>query len=101
VARSDTFVTDAEDVLAAAIGRADAMASQDEHHLWELLHPSFCWVSHKGDWFDLKSYLESNRGGSNKWHGQVLHDPDVHRPATAGLILMPTGLSNWGWRVRG
>jgi hypothetical protein len=77
VARSDTFVTDAEDVLAAAIGRADAMASQDEHHLRELLHPSFCWVSHKGDWFDLKSYLESNRGGSNKWHGQVLHDPDV------------------------
>jgi len=70
-------VTDADEVLAAAIGRAEAMASRDEHSLRELLHPSFCWVSHKGDWFDLESYLESNRGGSNKWYGQVLHDPDV------------------------
>ena len=53
------------------------MAGKNETRLRELLHPSFTWISHKGDWFDLESYLDSNRRGSNTWHGQELRDPEV------------------------
>ena len=53
------------------------MAGKDEAELRRLLHPQFGWISHKGDWFDLESYLDSNRRGSNRWHGQELRDPTV------------------------
>ena len=66
-----------DDVLSAALQRAKAMAGKNEARLRELLHPSFTWISHKGDWFDLESYLDSNRRGSNTWHGQELRDPEV------------------------
>lgn len=53
------------------------MAGKDEGRLRSLLHPSFSWISHKGDWFDLDSYLDSNRRGPNKWYGQELQDAEV------------------------
>lgn len=68
---------DTDDVFAMAVRRAEAMAGQDEDALRQLLHPDFCWISHKGKWFDLQSYLESNQRGSNRWHSQELRDPDV------------------------
>lgn len=70
-------VTDSDDVLGAAQARASAMAGKDEARLRELLHPRFVWISHKGEWFDLDSYLDSNRRGSNTWHGQELRDAEV------------------------
>jgi hypothetical protein len=70
-------MTDSDDVLSAALQRAEAMAGKDEARLRRLLHPSFAWISHKGDWFNLESYLDSNRRGNNKWHGQELHNPEV------------------------
>ena len=70
-------MADSDDVLSAALQRAKAMAGKNETRLRELLHPSFTWISHKGDWFDLESYLDSNRRGSNTWHGQELRDPEV------------------------
>jgi hypothetical protein len=70
-------MTDRDDVLTAALQRAEAMAERDEPRLRGLLHPSFAWTSYKGDWFDLESYLDSNCRGRNKWHGQELRAPEV------------------------
>ena len=70
-------MSDGDAVLAAAVERAAAMAGKDEDQLRSLLHPSLSWISHQGDWFDLDSYLDSNRRGSNTWHGQELRDPEV------------------------
>lgn len=53
------------------------MAGKDEACLRDLLHPRFVWISHRGEWFDLDSYLEANRRGANTWHGQELRDPEV------------------------
>jgi Domain of unknown function (DUF4440) len=68
---------DVHDVIEAATRRARAMSGKDDDELRELLHPSFRWISHKGDRFDLESYLDSNRRGPNKWHGQQLRNPHV------------------------
>ena len=70
-------MSDHEAVLSAARERADAMAAGDEGRLRRVLHPSFAWISHRGDRFDLESYLESNLRGSNTWHRQELEDPDI------------------------
>lgn len=66
-----------EEVLAAAHNRAAALGGKDGTRLQELLHPSFSWISHTGDWFDLDSYLDSNGRGSTTWHGQELRDAEV------------------------
>lgn len=70
-------MTDSDDVLRAAEERAVAMASRDEARLRGLLHPRFSWITHQGDWFDLDSYLESNRRGSITWYGQELRNAEV------------------------
>jgi hypothetical protein len=70
-------VSDEDDVLAAALERGAALAGKDEHRLSRLLHPRFGWISHRGERFDLASYLDSNRHGSNAWHSQELRDPVV------------------------
>lgn len=67
----------ADEVLAAARQRAEALAGQEEALLRDLLHPEFCWISHKGDWFDRDTYLDSNRRGAIVWHAQELRDPEV------------------------
>jgi hypothetical protein len=75
-------MSDSDAVLSAALERAEALAGADENRLRRLLHPSFSWISHKGDWFDLESYLDSNRRGSNTWHSQQLTEPDIQSSAT-------------------
>jgi hypothetical protein len=70
-------MSDSDDVLAAALERADAMAGKDELGLRRLLHARFCWISHQGDWFDVESYIDTNRRGSNTWYGQELRQPEV------------------------
>ncbi len=70
-------MSDSEDVIAAAQARAEAMAGKDDIRLRELLHPRFLWISHKGEWFDFDTYLQSNQHGPNAWFGQELHDPQV------------------------
>jgi ketosteroid isomerase-like protein len=79
-------MADVDDVLSAAWQRAEAMADNDETRLRELLHPDFGWISHKGDWFDLKSYLESNQRGSNTWHRQELRDAEVRVVGDTGVV---------------
>jgi ketosteroid isomerase-like protein len=70
-------VSDTDDVLAAAQDRANALVAGDAPTLRRLLHPDFHWISHTGAVFDLESYLRSNVGGPTRWHGQLLHDPQV------------------------
>ena len=79
-------MADVDDVLSAAWQRAEAMADKDETRLRELLHPDFGWISHKGDWFDLESYLESNRRGSNTWHRQELRDAETRVVGDTGVL---------------
>jgi len=79
-------MSDIDDVLSAAWRRAEAMAGKDETRLRELLHPDFVWISHKGDWFDLESYLDSNRRGSNKWHRQQLRNAEVRVVGDTGVL---------------
>lgn len=67
-----------DEVIAAAKTRACALACEDESQLRDLLHPSFGWISHKGEWFDPDSYLDSNHRGSNTWDSQELQDIQVH-----------------------
>ena len=77
---------DVDDVLSAARQRADAMAGNDEVRLRELLHPDFGWISHKGDWFDLESYLDSNLRGGKRWHRQELRDAEVRVAGGTGVL---------------
>lgn len=70
-------MADRDEVLVAAWERAAALAARDEDALRRLLHPEFGWTSHRGDRFDRESYLDSNRGSGNVWHGQQLREPTV------------------------
>jgi hypothetical protein len=86
-------MSDIDDVLLAAWRRAEAMAGKDETRLRALLHPDFVWISHKGDWFDLESYLDSNRRGSNKWHRQQLRNAAVRVVGDTGVHASSSTLS--------
>ena len=70
-------MTDADDVVACARRRAQALADADEAQLRALLHPDFAWISHRGQWFDLEGYVAANAGSPIRWHRQELHDPEV------------------------
>ena len=57
--------------------KLEAMVAKDGTRLRELLHLRFSWKSHKGEWFDFDTYLQSNQCGQNAWFGQELRDPQV------------------------
>jgi hypothetical protein len=80
-----------QDVLDAALERADALKRRDGESLGRLLHPKFCWISHKGDQFDRDAYLRSNIEGQNTWHAQTLEQPSITMfGATAVLTCIVT-----------
>ena len=66
-----------DEVLNAALERAAALKRRDAESLVRLLHPKFCWMSHKGDRFDRDTYVRSNIGGQNNWHSQTLEEPTI------------------------
>jgi hypothetical protein len=70
-------VSEADDVLAAALRRADALARGDAAALAELLHVRFGWISHRGEVLDRAAYLAANAGVQNRWYAQDLVDPSV------------------------
>jgi ketosteroid isomerase-like protein len=70
-------VTPEDEVLAAALARADALARGDADALRARLHPLFCWASHRGDTFDRETYVRRNTGGDVRWHGQTLEEVRV------------------------
>jgi len=67
----------AREVLAAARERAAALAAGDSSRLTALLHPSFRWVSHRGDRFTREEYVERNTRGPLAWRSQALEEPEV------------------------
>ncbi|TLM82694.1 nuclear transport factor 2 family protein [Pseudarthrobacter sp. NamE2] len=75
-----------QEVLDAALARADALRRRDGEQLRRLLHPQFRWVSHKGDHFDRDSYLKSNTEGQNTWHAQILEEPEITILGTAAVL---------------
>lgn len=80
-----------QDVLDAALERADALKRRDGEVLGRLLHPKFCWISHKGDQFDRETYLRSNIEGQNTWNAQTLEQPRITMfGATAVLTCIVT-----------
>jgi hypothetical protein len=70
-------VTPEEEVLTAAVARADALARGDADALRDRMHPLFAWTSHRGDTFDREAYVRRNTGGDVLWHGQTLEDVRV------------------------
>lgn len=75
-----------QDVLNAALERADALRGNDGERLGRLLHPQFCWTSHKGDQFDRDTYLRSNIDGQNTWHGQTLEHAKIRIFGTTAVL---------------
>ena len=71
------WVSDADQVLAAAAARAEALASADAAALTALLHPEFRWASHTGHLLDRAAYVERNTGGSTVWRSQELEQVEV------------------------
>jgi hypothetical protein len=66
------MVTVEDQVVAAALARADALASGDGEQLRSLLHPDFHWTSHLGEQFDRELYVASNTALSPTWNNQSL-----------------------------
>jgi hypothetical protein len=66
-----------EEVLAAAVARADALARRDAVALRGHLHPLFYWTSHRGETFDRDAYIRRNTAGELCWHSQTLEDVEV------------------------
>lgn len=75
-----------QDVLDAALERADALKRRDGECLGRLLHPKFCWISHKGDQFDRDTYLRSNIDGQNTWHAQTLEQSKITIFGTTAVL---------------
>ncbi|GAB3544064.1 hypothetical protein GCM10027404_00130 [Arthrobacter tumbae] len=75
-----------QEVLDAALARADALRRRDGKQLRRLLHPQFRWTSHKGDHFDRDAYLESKVEGQNNWHAQTLEEPEITILGTAAVL---------------
>jgi hypothetical protein len=61
-----------DQIVAAALARADALTSGDAERLRSLLHPDFHWTSHLGEQFDRDQYVRSNTTQSMTWSAQSL-----------------------------
>jgi ketosteroid isomerase-like protein len=68
---------DVEDVLAAALRRAGALADRDAAALTALHHPDLRWTTFLGDVLDRELYVSGNTEGSLIWRAQSLDDPEV------------------------
>lgn len=76
----------ADDVLAAALARAEALAAGDASQLGALLHHDFRWTTHTGQDLDRGAYLEANTGGSTRWRRQDLGQPQVRVVGEAAVL---------------
>ena len=68
---------DVEDVLAAALRRARALADRDKAALTELHHPDLRWTTFRGAVLDRETYVHGNTDGSVVWRAQTLDGPEV------------------------
>jgi hypothetical protein len=70
-------MSEADAVLGAAAGRAEALATADGTALTALLHPEFRWATHTGHVLDRAAYVERNTGGTTIWRRQELEQAVV------------------------
>lgn len=82
-------MTPEDEVLTAAMARADALARADADALRARLHPLFGWTSHRGDTFDRETYVQRNTGGDLRWHGQTLEDARVVVVGDTAVLRCP------------
>lgn len=71
----------AEEVAAAALRRAAALASGDEAELRLLMHPDLLWTTFRGEVLGYEDYIAGNTGRGLRWRSQRL---DEVRVAVAG-----------------
>ncbi|AMM33419.1 hypothetical protein SA2016_2754 [Sinomonas atrocyanea] len=75
-----------DEVVAAAMARAEALVARDAQALRRLLHPGFQWVSHTGERFDRDSYIAGNTAGELRWLAQDLGSPRIGLFGGAALL---------------
>jgi ketosteroid isomerase-like protein len=76
----------AQQVLAAAARRADALAAGDPEALRALMHPSLQWTTFKGDVLSREQYIAGNTGGGLAWRSQRLEDAHVVVVADTAVV---------------
>jgi hypothetical protein len=79
-------MTDYEDLMRAANNRAAALAGRDVAALHQLLHPSFGWISHRGQWFDRDAYIAANVADGRRWRSQRFEDVEIRVVADTGVL---------------
>ncbi|MBE2318547.1 nuclear transport factor 2 family protein [Solirubrobacter sp. CPCC 204708] len=67
----------AEEVLAAAARRSEALVARDPVVLRELHHPDLRWTTHRGDVRDRTAYIAGNTEGDLVWRAQHLLEVEV------------------------
>lgn len=66
-----------QEVVAAAVERASALAAGDAARLSALLHGDFRWTSHVGDTYSRSEYIRRNTEGDTVWRSQQLTGAEV------------------------
>lgn len=66
-----------EEVVSAAVRRADALVAGDEEALRRLMHPGLQWTTLRGEVLGYADYIAGNVGGSLRWRSQRLDDVKV------------------------
>jgi hypothetical protein len=80
----------ADEVLAAARRRSDALAARDAAALRALHHPGLRWTTHRGEVLDRERYVAGNTAGDLVWRSQRLEDAHV---TVAGDTAVLTALA--------
>lgn len=73
-------------MLAAARGRAEALASGDPDELRRWLHDGFVWTSHRGEVLDRAAYVEANTRRLH-WVSQDLVEPQVTVVGDTAIVV--------------
>jgi hypothetical protein len=76
-----------DEVMDAAMRRAQALAERDADALRALHHPAFRWTSHRGDVLDRERYVVANTGGPLTWHGQRLEDAEIAAAGETAVLV--------------
>lgn len=75
-----------EQVVEAALRRADALAARDEATLRALMHPGLRWTTFRGDVLGYEEYIAGNTRGGLRWRSQRLADVSVTVVGDAAVL---------------
>jgi hypothetical protein len=76
-----------DEVIAAALRRAEALAVGDEATLRVLMHPGLQWTTFRGEVLGYEDYIAGNTRGILRWRAQRLDDIAV---VVAGDTAVPS-----------